>query len=68
VQAVTILVFLVALIAAPVVNSEMQRRYLARGEGWLRSTVKSGSWGLLTMVAVLAAYFALGTLLARLLN
>ena len=56
----TILVMIVAVISAAATNAIVQRRLLAAGHGWLRSTAVSGLTGFLAMIAIVASYFIVG--------
>ncbi len=65
-EALTILVMIVAVISAAAINAIVQRRLLAAGYGWFRSTAVSGFTGLLAAIAIIAAYFIVGHLIWRL--
>jgi len=65
-EALTILVIIVAVISAATTNAIVQRRLLAAGHGWFRSTAMSGFTGFLAAIAILAAYFIVGHLIWRL--
>lgn len=67
-EALTILVMIVAVISAAATNAIVQRRLLPAGHGWFRSTAVSGFTGLLAAIAIaiIAAYFIVGHLIWRL--
>lgn len=59
-EVLTILVMIVAVMSAAVTNAIVQRRLLAAGRGWFRSTTISGLTGLLAMITIVASYFIVG--------
>lgn len=65
-EAVTVLVMIVAVISAAATNAIVQRRLLAAGHGWFRSTAVSGFTGFLTAITIIAAYFIVGHLIWQL--
>ena len=67
-EVLTYIVMIAALLSAMMVNANMQGRFLARGEGYLRSTAKSGFLGMLAAIALIAAYFGIGSLAMQLLG
>jgi hypothetical protein len=62
----TVLIMIVAVISAAATNAIVQRRLLAAGHGWFRSTAVSGLTGFLAAIAIIAAYFIVGHLIWRL--
>lgn len=66
-ELLTYIVMIAAFLSAMIVNAHMQGRFLARGEGYFRSTTKSGFLGMLAALSLLAAYFGIGGLVTRLL-
>ena len=56
-EVLAISVMIVAVISAAATNAIVQRRLLAAGYGWLRSTAVSGLTGFLAMIAIVASYF-----------
>lgn len=67
-QVLTILVMAVAVISAAMTNFIVQRRLLAAGHGWFRSTVVSGFAGFIAAIGIIAVYFIIGSLIAKLLQ
>lgn len=65
-EALTILVMIIAVVSAAATNAIVQRRLLAAGHGWFRSTAVSGFTGFLAAVAIIAAYLIVGHLIWRL--
>lgn len=67
-EVLTILVMIVAVISAATTNFIVQRRLLATGHGWFRSTVVSGFTGLLAAIGIITAYFIVGSLIGKLMQ
>ena len=67
-EALTILVMAGAVVAGLAVNAIWQRRYLAAGQGLVRSTFKSGLLGELTGFSIIGAYLVAGHLIWSLIS
>ena len=67
-EVLTILVMIVAIISAAMTNFIVQRRLLATGRGWFRSTVVSGFAGFLAAIGIITAYFIVGSSIGKLLQ
>jgi len=65
-EVLTILVMIVAVVSAAMTNAIVQRRLLASGHGWFRSTVLSGFTGFLAAIGIIATYFIIGHLFWKL--
>lgn len=66
VLAITILIGSVFVAAA--VNAEVQRRLLAQGGRWLPSTIESRLSGFAAMIGIVAAYFAIGSIIRHIVS
>lgn len=62
-EVLTVLIMIVAVISATATNAIVQRRLLAAGHGWFRSTAVSGLTGFLAAIDIIAGYFIVGHLI-----